>query len=154
VLRCASAWRLPIYVIKLVLRFKTRWWINAKEKDLSELWFLLSDATIPVWWTQRPTEDPVLTGWVAGPKTKRMAYLAENKLVETGLASLVHIFELSPKHLTRDPLAARAIDWAKDPFAGGAYSYATPATRNAQLRLARPEGGVVFFFWRSAVQRA
>jgi monoamine oxidase len=74
-----------------------------------------------------------------------MAHLDETELVETGLASLASIFGLSQKQLTQDLAAARAINWARDPFAGGAYSYATPETRKAQSRLASPEGGVVFF---------
>jgi monoamine oxidase len=129
-------------VIKLLLRFKTRWWTSAKGKDLSRLLFLLSDQTIPVWWTQHPTEYPVLTGWVAGPKTTGMAQLEENELVETGVASLADIFELSADQLTRDLVAARAINWARDPFAAGAYSFATPKTREAQV-LASSDGGAV-----------
>src|SRR5262249_30812682 len=39
-------------VIKLLLRFKTRWWTSGKGKDLSDLLFLVSEETIPVWWTQ------------------------------------------------------------------------------------------------------
>jgi monoamine oxidase len=132
-------------VIKLLLRFKTRWWTNGNGKHLSGLSFLLSDETIPVWWTQHPTEHPVLTGWVAGPRTKRMADLDEMGLIEKGLASQSEIFGLAPQQLTRDLVAARAIDWAKDPFAGGAYSYATPQTRMAQSRLSSPDGEVVFF---------
>jgi monoamine oxidase len=42
-------------------------------------------------------------------------------------------------------VAARAIDWKKDPFARGAYSYATPETREAQAVLANSDGGPVFF---------
>jgi monoamine oxidase len=83
-------------VIKLLLRFKTRWWTSGKGSDLSDLLFLLSEETIPVWWTQHPTEHPVLTGWVAGPKTEGMAHLDESDLIETGLASLADIFGLSP----------------------------------------------------------
>jgi monoamine oxidase len=133
-------------VIKLLLRFETRWWwTSPKGKNLSDLLFLLSDQTIPVWWTQHPTDHPVLTGWIAGPRTKGLAHLDEKQLVETGVGSLADIFGLSPKQLTRDFVAARAIDWARDPFAGGAYSYATPETRNAQSRLASSEGGVVLF---------
>lgn len=131
-------------VIKLLLRFKSRWWTTGTEKNLSDLLFLLSDEAIPVWWTQHPTEHPVLTGWVAGPRTKGMAHLDGNELVEAGLASLAAVFGLSPTQLTRDLVAARGINWERDPLAGGAYSYATPETRKAQSRLANPEGGVVF----------
>ena len=131
--------------MKLLLRFKTRWWTSGNGNDLSDLSFLLSDETIPVWWTQHPTEHPMLTGWVAGPRTKRMADLDEMGLIEKGLASQSEIFGLAPQQLTRDLVAARTIDWAKDPFAGGAYSYATPETRMAQSRLSSPDGEVVFF---------
>jgi hypothetical protein len=40
---------------------------------------------------------------------------------------------------------ARAINWAHDPFARGAYSYATPETREAQSVLASPDGGAIIF---------
>lgn len=132
-------------VIKVLLRFKTRWWTSGKGMDLSDLSFLLSEEPVPVWWTQQPADHPVLTGWVAGPTTERMAHLTEAALVDSGLASLATIFGLSPRELRQDLLAARAIDWARDPFAGGAYSYATPESRRAQSRLAGPEGGAVFF---------
>ena len=45
----------------------------------------------------------------------------------------------------RNLVAAQPINWAHDPFARGAYSYATPETRKAQSVLAGPEGGVIFF---------
>ena len=40
------------------------------------------------------------------------------------------------------PLASSA--WSSDPFARGAYSYATPRTREAQSRSALPDLGVFF----------
>src|ERR1700724_4363884 len=131
-------------VIKILLRFETRWWVE-KRKDLGDLTFLLSDARIPVWWTQHPAELPVLTGWFGGPKTEAMANLGEHELIEAGLASLGDIFGLDPKQLMRNLVAAQAINWAHDPFARGAYSYATPETRKAQSALSSPEGRVIFF---------
>jgi monoamine oxidase len=131
-------------VIKILLRFETRWWVD-KRTDLANLTFLLSDKRIPVWWTQHPAEDPVLTGWFGGPKTERMARLNEQELIEAGFGSLADIFGLDPSELMRTVVAARAINWAHDPFAGGAYSYATPETRAAQEVLSRIDGGPVFF---------
>src|SRR6202790_4794945 len=104
-------------VIKILLRFETRWWVD-KRRDLADLTFLLSDARIPVWWTQHPADLPVLTGWFGGPKTEAMANLGEHASIEAGLASLAAIFGCDPKHL----VASRAINWARDPLAGGAYS--------------------------------
>jgi len=131
-------------VIKILLRFETRWWLDGR-RDLADLSFLLSDARIPVWWTQYPAELPVLTGWFGGPKTQVMAELGEQELIQAGLASLAGIFGVSAEHIARDLVAARAINWAHDPFARGAYSYATPETRAAQSVLSGFDGGTILF---------
>ena len=131
-------------VIKILLRFETRWWVD-KRMDLPDLTFLLSDGRIPVWWTQHPAEHPVLTGWFGGPRTEGMARLNEQELIEAGVGSLADIFGLDPKQLMGSLVAARAINWAHDPLAGGAYSYATPETRAAQAVLSRIDGRAVFF---------
>jgi monoamine oxidase len=131
-------------VIKILLRFETRWWVD-KAMDLADLTFLLSDARIPVWWTQHPADLPVLTGWFGGSETEAMGNLGEHELIEAGLASLAAIFGFDPKQLMRNLVAARAINWAHDSLAGGAYSYATPETRAAQAVLSRIDGGAVFF---------
>src|ERR1700726_445490 len=103
-------------VIKIVMRFETRWWLDER-KDLADLTFLLSEERIPVWWTQHPCDLPVLTGWLGGPKTAGMAQLNERETIEAGLASLADIFGRDPRLLVRSLVAARAIDWAKDRFA-------------------------------------
>jgi monoamine oxidase len=131
-------------VIKLLLRFKTRWWASAKGRDLSDLLFLISDRSIPVWWTQHPTDEPVLTGWFAGPRTAAMAGLEEGALVDAGLAVLGDIFGYAREQLVDELAAARAINWAADPFAGGAYSYATLKTRAAQSLLSGSHDGILF----------
>jgi monoamine oxidase len=131
-------------VIKILLRFETRWWLE-KQKELADLTFLFSDRTIRVWWTQHPSDFPVLTGWLGGPKADAMAHLGEHELIEAGVASLAGSFGLDLQQLVRKLVTARAIDWAKDPFARGAYSYATVETRKAQSALARPDGRPVLF---------
>lgn len=87
----------------------------------------------------------MLSGWFGGPKTEAMANVGEHELIEAGLASLAEIFGFDPKELMRNLVAARAINRAHDPLAGGAYSYATPETRAAQAVLSRNDGGAVFF---------
>ena len=61
-----------------------------------------------------------------------------------GLASLAEIFELPVDRIRRDLVASRAINWGNDPFARGAYSYATPKTRAAQSALRKPGGAIIF----------
>lgn len=132
-------------VVKILLRFAAPWWADSSGRDLSNLSFLLSDATVPTWWTQHPSKLPVLTGWFAGPKADRVPSLGENELVAMGLASLAEIFELAPKRIRKELVASRAINWGNDPFARGAYSYATPETRAAQAALSRPDGSAIRF---------
>jgi len=132
-------------VVKILLRFATKWWADHGRRNLADLSFLVSNATVPTWWTQHPTRYPVLTGWFAGPKADRVAPFTQSELVEMGLASLAQIFDLPLDRVTRDLVASRAINWGNDPFARGAYSYATPKTRQAQSVLGRADGGAVFF---------
>jgi len=132
-------------VVKILLRFKTKWWANRGGRDLADLTFLFSSATVPTWWTQHPAKYPVLTGWFAGPKADTVARLTVSQLVDMGLASLAEIFDLSLDRMTRDLVTSQAINWGNDPFARGAYSYATPKTREAQSALRKPDSGAVFF---------
>src|SRR6516165_3147586 len=132
-------------VVKILFRFATNWWAHLGGRDLSDLSFLLSDAAVPTWWTQYPDGYPVLTGWLAGPKADRASSLTEPALTDMGLASLGEIFDLPVGRVRRDLVAARVIDWGNDPFARGAYSYATPKTREAQSVLRKPNGDGIFF---------
>jgi len=132
-------------VVKILLGFATKWWADHRGRDLADLSFLISDARVPTWWTQHPAEYPVLTGWFAGPKADTVSSLTEAELIEMGLASLADIFELPIERISRDLVTSRAINWGNDPFARGAYSYATPRTRKAQSVLREPNGSPVFF---------
>jgi monoamine oxidase len=87
----------------------------------------------------------VLTGWLAGPKADKVSSLAEEELIEMGLASLGEIFDLPLDRIRTKLVAARAINWGNDPFARGAYSYATPKTRAAQSLLRKSNGDAIFF---------
>ena len=132
-------------VVKILLGFATKWWAAHRGRDLADLSFLISDAKVPTWWTQHPAEYPVLTGWFAGPKADKVSSLTEAELIDMGLTSLAEIFELPVDRISRDLVTSRAINWGNDPFARGAYSYATPRTRKAQSVLSEPNGSPVFF---------
>jgi monoamine oxidase len=130
-------------VIKLLLRFARPWW-RERQPDLAGMTFLLSEQKIPVWWTQYPSQDPVLTGWFGGPRTAELDSLDPQGLIEVGLGSLAAIFKLSRGDVARELVTAAAINWAHDRFARGAYSWATPRTRAAQAILARSDGLLLF----------
>jgi monoamine oxidase len=132
-------------VIKILLCFASKWWADHGARDLADLSFLISDAKVPTWWTQHPAEYPVLTGWFAGPKADTVSSLTEMELIDMGLASLAEIFKLPVDRIRQDLVASRAINWGNDPFARGAYSYATTRTRKAQSVLSKPNGSPIFF---------
>jgi monoamine oxidase len=132
-------------VVKHLLRFKTKWWAELGGHEFSDLSFLLSNAAVPTWWTQQPADHPVLTGWYAGPKADTVAALTEAELIAMGVASLAEIFELPPERIRDQLVAARAINWGNDPFARGAYSYATPQTR-AALSILKSVDAIPIFF--------
>ncbi|MFK4502849.1 monoamine oxidase [Bradyrhizobium japonicum] len=130
-------------VIKILLRFARPWW-RERNEDLADMTFLLSDQSIPVWWTRHPDQHPVLTGWFGGPRTAELAKLDRQGLIDAGVDSLAAIFGVSRDDIARDLVAAAATNWLHDPFARGAYSWATPRTREAQAILARADGPVLF----------
>lgn len=130
-------------VIKILLRFARPWWRERKH-DLAGMTFLLSDESIPVWWTRYPDQYPLLTGWFGGPRTAELESLDRQALIDAGLDSLAAIFDLPRDDIARELVAAAAINWAHDRFARGAYSWATPRTRNAQELLGRADGPLLF----------
>src|SRR3984893_11364029 len=87
---------------------------------------------------------PVLTRWFAGPKADRVSSLARPNSSRWA-SPLAEIFDLPPDSIRTDVVASRAINWGNDPSARGAYSYATPKTRAAQLALRKPDRGAIFF---------
>ncbi|MBW7969422.1 NAD(P)/FAD-dependent oxidoreductase [Bradyrhizobium sp. BR 10289] len=129
--------------IKILLRFTRPWW-REQRPELADMSFLLSQQTIPVWWARHPDPNPVLTGWFGGPRTAELDGLDAQGLIDAGLSSLAAIFALPRETIARDLMAAAAINWAHDPFARGAYSWATPRSREAQTMWARPDGPVLF----------
>jgi monoamine oxidase len=130
-------------VIKILLRFSRPWWRERKQ-ELANMTFLLSDQAIPVWWTQYPNGHPVLTGWFGGPRTAALSHLDPQALVDAGLDSLAAIFKQPRGEIARELVEAAATNWAHDPYACGAYSWATPRTREAQTILARADSPVLF----------
>src|ERR1043166_829932 len=132
-------------VVKILLRFRSKWWADHGGRALADLSFLFSEATVPTWWTQQPAPHPVLTGWYSGPKADRVPLLAASEFVHMGLTSLAGIFNLSLDRVRREVVAATAINWGTDPFARAAYSYATPKTRQALATLKKRDDGLILF---------
>jgi monoamine oxidase len=132
-------------VIKILLKFETRWWTAARDQDLSRMFLVRSQEVIPVWWTQYPQTHPVLTGWLSGPRIKSYVDASAEEIVELGIACLAKSLGASKSELRQMLVASKVINWRADAYARGAYTYATLATREARAELLRPVDDVLFF---------
>jgi monoamine oxidase len=130
-------------VVKILLRFRRRWWADQGGRDFADLSFFQTDARVPTWWTQYPAADPVLTGWYPQSDAEKSAPSPEGEFIDIALASLAETFGVLVDTLKGELVASQAINWKDDPFARGAYSYATPRTRDAQSLLNQPNGSAI-----------
>jgi monoamine oxidase len=128
-------------VIKVVLDFETPLW----QARLPELEFLLSEAPIPTWWSQLPDERPRLTGWLAGPAAQRLHATSDEAILALALSSLASLLALPVAALQVQLRASYVRNWAAEPYAYGAYSYATVGAAEARAALATPVADTLFF---------
>ena len=128
-------------VCKIVLEFRTAFW----HERLPELEFLLSDAPVPTWWSQGPGAAPQLTGWLAGPAAQRRAAASDEALLDLALESLAYLLAVAPATLRAQLCAHYVGNWAREPYAYGAYSYPTVGASAARATLATPVADTLFF---------
>lgn len=132
-------------VIKILLRFKDQWWTNTLGKDFSEMDFMFSDGEVRTWWTQHPLPYPVLTGWVAGPHAEKLKGRSDDDILDIAMNSLSTIFKVPVDTLYKELVRPMIANWPADPYARGAYSYATPASRASRTEILKPVFGTIFF---------
>lgn len=132
-------------MIKILLRFKTKWWAGAREQQFERMFFMFSNEKIPTWWTQYPEPFTTLTGWVAGPQASALAHHSDTELTDLALVSLSNIFKVSIEELQNELIVSNVINWVADPFARGGYSYPTPQTAEALQELNQPVEDTLFF---------
>jgi monoamine oxidase len=132
-------------VIKILIRFKTKWWTGLRERQFEKLFFMFSNESIPTWWTQYPESYTTLTGWVAGPKAERLSTESDEELLKTALVSLSNIFKVGVDELRKELFSFKVNNWIKDPYTRGAYSYTTPTTAVAIEELRKPIENKLFF---------
>jgi monoamine oxidase len=140
-------------VTKVVLQFRRRFWEEramvpalADDVDPLSLSFVHApEGAVPVWWTLRALRAPVLVAWVGGPRGEALAALPRAAAVDACVASLAETFGLGVDAVRAELVAAHTHDWAADPYARVAYSYARVGGAGAAERLATPLDGTLFF---------
>lgn len=132
------------HVCKIVLAFDDPFW---KSLDgFPDLLFLHDfRQPMPTWWTTRPLDRPLLTGWAAGPQVRSLRALHGDALRDAALDSLSSILGVARPGLARRVRAWFTHDWRADPFSRGAYSYVLRGGVDAGETLARPLAETLFF---------
>ncbi len=131
-------------VIKFHFRFTEEFWRKAVQTKFPNVQFIFSDAVIPTWWTQSPNDVPILTGWLGGPAVDKFEDHSQ-ALTELAAGSLKYLFATSDDQFMKHLVASKATHWRADPFACGAYSFATMQTQQALTTLRTPVEDTLYF---------
>lgn len=142
-------------VVKVVLRFRDRFWEEAAERAgggrAPRMKFLHAEDDGRTWWTMEPARAPLLVAWTGGPAARRLAGRTEEEKVEEAVGSLARALGL-PREEVRVRLEGwHAHDWQADPFSRGAYSWVPAGAAEAHAALARPVEGTLFFAGEATV---
>ena len=122
-----------------------RWASNPERNRKNENSCGSQDESFPTWWTQHPVRRPLLTGWAAGPRGRRLSGPPEAAILEQALTSLARILPVSRRDLESLLEAHYLHDWQADPFSLGAYSYALVGGADAPAELAAPLAHTLYF---------
>jgi len=128
-------------VIKVLMEFRNRFW----EKKGQDTGFILSDETVPTWWTQYPDESNLLTAWIAATAMRNFQALDEAARLEACLQSLAIIFGIDIDLLKAELVTYSIHDWMTAPYIRGGYSYETVGSEAARARLRQPLEDTLFF---------
>jgi monoamine oxidase len=125
-------------ITKILLQFNEAFW----NRDAG---FILSNEIVPTWWTQTPNPYAILTGWLSEAQMKKLQNTDTASILEVSLQSLASIFRTSISELKQKITASIIVDWSKEPFSLGGYSYNTLETVNARKLMNSPVQQTIFF---------
>lgn len=128
-------------VIKVIIQFAEPFWLNYD----NNIGFLLSEETIPTWWTQSPNTVPILTGWLGGPQTERFNDSTAEEVLQQAIQSLANIFRQTAAQIKARITASHVARWQTNSYCLGAYSYSKLFTTDARKLLQEPVQDTVYF---------
>jgi monoamine oxidase len=125
-------------VFKMLLLFEEPFW----PKGLSALFCGVGPATL-YWNVFYPsnTAPPVLCAYATGPRATALSRVSEEDALTQILEDLRSNFQTEVPW----PTTWRCVDWSKDPFACGGYSFVRPGAAAARVKLAAPTTGMLFW---------
>jgi monoamine oxidase len=128
-------------VVKVLLQFKESFWED-KKKNIG---FLFANTPIPTWWTQLPSDYPLLTGWAGGPQAWMLETRDDGTIEQLALQSLSIIFQRPVDDLESLLTASVVANWHNHPFTRGGYSYCTLESVKGQEFFNAPIENTIFF---------
>jgi monoamine oxidase len=139
-------------VVRITLLLTERLWEDVpksrlpRARRLDRLGFLQpTKGTFNVFWTLYPLRVPVIVAWVGGPPARDLAERGPDAVEGQAVAELSRHLGVSKRRFPAKIDAAWMHNWVTDPFARGAYAYATVGGDRAAQTLARPVGKTLFF---------
>jgi monoamine oxidase len=130
-------------VVKVVLRFHEPFWERLGHRELAFLH--APDQPIVTWWTTRPMQSAVLTGWSGGAQVDALRGMNETAILGVALDELSQLFSTPREELTGLLDGWNVFDWRIDPFSRGAYSYMPAGAEDSIARITAPVENTLFF---------
>jgi monoamine oxidase len=135
------------HVVKTVMQFREKFW---EDPDVGGRcapfgFALCLEAEFPTWWTQAPTPSNLITGWAGGPAADKLIGRDRKQLRAAAFASLSQTFHIDIDRLRSLFVRDHFHDWARDPFALGAYTYPKIGGLRAAKILGEPIDDTLFF---------
>lgn len=122
--------------IKVFLRFQRSFW----PKDMDTV---IVPGPVPEFWPAlQEGAAPLLTGLVHGQAAERLSLASEEQALAAILQQLRTAFGSEVNNLLID---YHFMDWSRDPYVQGSYSYPSPGEGNARQILTQPVGQQLFF---------
>lgn len=128
-------------VTKIVMIWHAEFW----KTMAPDAQFILSDCFFPTWWTQYPSDIPMLTGWLGGSRALESAGRPDSFFFEKAIESLASIFSLSADQIKNYLKDYRIFNWKNEPGSRGAYSYSRVGFRNSKTVYRKPVQNRIYF---------
>jgi monoamine oxidase len=127
-------------VLKLLLQFRERWWPRRAAS------IVCGSGPVTLYWPVFHGSDDgphVLTAYCTGPRAARLSRLSEDEALDLVLVDLGRLFPRSRPRASL--LRHRRVDWARDPFSLGGYTFVRPGGAGAREKLRASDTGALFW---------
>jgi monoamine oxidase len=130
-------------VIKVLLHFYRAFWEEGPWRDMA---FLHSPGSaFPTWWTMLPCRAPMLTAWAGGPAAQKLSHLPPAQVLDAAVETLACLMGVDPNTIHTHLAGWHVSDWQSDPFARGAYAFATVGGADAAEQMSQPVDETLYF---------